>query len=59
MNVHVSFYDQGTETGSCGKTVICTAIKALETKQENLFAMVIILSASPPPIGKLGVTDLP
>ena len=41
----------GTESGTCDKTNVCPAIKALEKKLENLIALV-----TPP--GSLGLTHL-
>ena len=40
----------GAESGTCDNTNVCSAIKALEVKLENL---VVLLS----PPGKLGLTD--
>jgi len=47
----VLFAIHGAESGTCGETDVCSAIKDLKKKLENLIALV-----TPP--GKLGLTDL-
>jgi len=43
---------------TCHKANVCTAMKTLETKLENLIALVKKISMSlPTPPGKLGLTD--
>ena len=45
---------------TCHKTNICTDMKTLETKLENLIALVKSMSASQPKLpGKLRLTDFP
>ena len=44
----------GAESGTCDKTNVCSAIKAMETKLEAKLQKLLVL-LSPP--GKLGLTD--
>jgi len=56
---YMCFLWSGTESDSCGETDVCTAVKTLETKLENLFALVVKISKSlEPPPGKLRVANV-
>lgn len=50
----VLFAIHGAESGTCDKTNVCSAIKAMETKLEAKLQKLLVL-LSPP--GKLGLTD--
>ena len=51
VTLFVLIAKHGAESGTCGETDVCAAIKSLETKVEKLIALV-----TPP--GKLELTDL-